>query len=166
MNEIECALMMAELKQAHPELEEFIAKVESKYADNEAPVIRRFSATLRISGDGLDTDEISRTLGLTPTHAHRKGEQRKPHSKTWPKDAWHYKAPVDSERPLDEHIMAIWNAIRPHVPYLRDLKRKFKVDFFCGYRSNSSTAGFEVDYRCLGLFAELEMPFGVSVIIS
>jgi hypothetical protein len=166
MNEIECALMMAELRQAHPELEELIAEVEGKYVNSEEPVFRRFRASLRISGDGLDFDEITRTLGLTPTHTHRKGEQRKPHSKTWPNDAWKYEPQIDRERPLDEHIMAIWNAVRPQIPYLRNLKRNFKVDIFCGYRSNSSTAGFNVDHRCLGLFTELEIPFGVSVIIS
>jgi hypothetical protein len=73
---------------------------------------------------------------------------------------------VDKTRPLHEHIMALWDAVRPHIPYLRDLKRQFHVDVFCGYRSNSGTAGFEVDHRCLGLFAELEVPFGVSVIVA
>ena len=166
MNEIECALMMAELRQAHPELEELIAKIESKYVHREEPVFRRFRASLRISGDGLDFDEISSVLGLTPTHTHRKGEQRTPHSKTWPNDAWHYQAQIDCERPLDEHIMDIWNAVRSQIPYLRNLKQNFEVDIFCGYRSNSSTAGFKVDHRCLGLFSELGIPFGVSVIIS
>jgi hypothetical protein len=33
----------------------------------------RFSARLRIFGDGLDFEEISRTLGLTPTHTHQTG---------------------------------------------------------------------------------------------
>ena len=118
-----------------------------------------FKATLRISGDGVDFDEISRTLGLTPTHTHQKGERRK-------LDMWSYTAPVAEEQPLEEHIMALWNAVRPHIPYLCDLKRKFQVDVFCGYRSNSGTAGFQVSHRCLGLFSELEVPFGVSVVIS
>lgn len=119
----------------------------------------KFRATLRIAGDGLDFDRISQTLGLTPTHTHRKEERHK-------EDMWAYSAPVDRERPLEEHIMALWDAIRTHIPYLRDLKRRYKVDIFCGYRSNSDTAGFQVDHRCLGLFSELEVPFGVSVIIS
>ncbi|HEY1662884.1 MAG TPA: DUF4279 domain-containing protein [Verrucomicrobiae bacterium] len=119
----------------------------------------RFSATLRISGDGLDFEEISRTLGLTPTHTHQKGERRK-------HDMWLYKVPVPREQPLESHIMALWDAVRLHIPYLRDLKRKFQVDVFCGYRSNSGTAGFQVGHRCLGLFSKLEVPFGVSVIIS
>ncbi|SRR5260221_8686297 len=133
----------------------------------EEPVFFKFSATLRIFGDGVDMAEISRTLGLTPTHSHRKGERRTAsRSEHWPRDMWSYQAPIDREKPLHEHIMALWDAVRPHMSYLRDLKRKFHVDIFCGYRSNSGTAGFQVDHRCLGLFAELEVPFGVSVIIS
>jgi len=119
----------------------------------------RFSATLRIAGDGLDFDEISRALGLTPTHTHQKGARRK-------QDRWSYTAPIARELPLEAHIMALWDAVRPHISYLRDLKRKFQVDVFCGYRSNSGTAGFQVSHRCLGLFSELEVPFGVSVAIS
>jgi hypothetical protein len=130
------------------------------------PVFFNFSATLRIYGDGLDFDEISRTLGVTPTRSHRKGERPSSDVRPWPHDVWHYKAPVDREQPLGEHIMALWDTVRPHIPYLRELKQKFTVDIFCGYQSNSSTAGFLVDHRCLGLFSELEVPFGVSVIIS
>lgn len=61
--------------------------------------------------------------------------------------------------------MALWNAVRPQIAYLRDLKKQYQVDIFCGYRSNSGTAGFEVEYHCLGLFEELEIPLGISVII-
>ena len=131
---------------------------------SEEPVFRRFRASLRIAGEGLDFDEICRTLGLTPTHQHRKGETHGEGSRR--QDIWIYDAPIDRERPLYEHIMALWDAVRPQIPYLRELKRKFDVSIFCGYRSNSSTAGFEVGHHCLGLFAELEVPFGVSVIIS
>jgi hypothetical protein len=143
---------------------------EQKSNADEPVYYFRYSATLRICGDGLDLDEISRTLGLAPTHQHRKGEQVNPRgsdaSHVWPHDMWSYKVPIDSERPLEEHIMALWNGIRPHIPYLQDLQRNFELDVFCGYRSNSATAGFQVSHRCLGLFSELKIPFGVSVIIS
>jgi len=139
---------------------------EPEVTHEDEPVYFCFSASLRIFGDGLDIDEISWTLGLTPTHSHRKGARRGSRSVPWPHDMWSYEPAVDEARPLHEHIMALWDAVRPHIPYLRDLKRKFHVDVFCGYRSNSGTAGFEVDHRCLGLFAELEVPFGVSVIVA
>ena len=123
-----------------------------------------FSARLRIQAEVLDFEEISRTLGVQPTHMHRQGERRGPRSPAWKDDAWHYQPPVEEARPLTEHLQARWAVVKPQVPYLRSLKQRHKVDVFCGYRSNNQTAGFEVDYRCLELFMALEVPFGVSVI--
>jgi hypothetical protein len=36
------------------------------------------TAALRVGGDDLDPDEITRLLGAKPTHAHRKGDQTSP----------------------------------------------------------------------------------------
>ena len=38
------------------------------------------SVSLCLYGDDLDPDEISRILGVCPTHAHRKGEERRSRS--------------------------------------------------------------------------------------
>ena len=40
-----------------------------------------YSTSLRIAGEISDMDEISATLGLSPTHSHRKGEKR--NAKGW-----------------------------------------------------------------------------------
>lgn len=40
------------------------------------------------------------------------------------------------------------------------------MDVFCGYRSSSGTAGFEVSPKSLEMFVELDIPFGVSVIVT
>jgi len=133
-------------------------------AADELVYFSKFKASLRILGDGLDFDEISRTLGITPTSTRRKGAGHGLLTKDY--DIWIYTPPIARERPLDEHVMAIWDAVRPHISYLRTLKQRFHVDILCGYRSNSGAGGFNVDHRCLGIFSELEIPFGVSVIIS
>jgi hypothetical protein len=146
-------------------LRDFLIVDNPKLKGKEADYYALFKASLRIAGDGLDFDEISRKLGLTPTTKRRKGKAPGSHKPPRKQDLWLYTAPVARERPLDEHIMALWDAVRPHMPYLRKLKQKFQIDIFCGYRSNSCTGGFKVDHRCLGLFAELDIPFGVSVII-
>jgi hypothetical protein len=146
-----------------------MANVPPQESDDDEPVYFCFSATLRIFGDGLDIDAISKHLGLTPTHAHQKGELRGPRHRSppWTQDMWSYTPAVNEASPLHEHIMALWDAIRPHIRYLRELKEQgFTVDVFCGYRSNSGTAGFEIDHRCLGLFMELQVPLGVSVIVA
>src|ERR1035438_5471645 len=60
-----------------------------KQKADEPVICDKFAASLGISGDGLNLDEISRTLGLTPTIARPKGG----HKVTW-NDQWVYQAPV------------------------------------------------------------------------
>jgi hypothetical protein len=131
-----------------------------------------FGVSLFIKGDGLDLDEISRTLGLDPTNISRKGE-RYGHAQTLCDfDGWCFSPKIEGARPLDEHIMALWDVIRPHVGYLRDLKQKFKVSVSAHVKSSSFWFGkeyhtsFEVDHRCMRLFAELGIPCGVIVTIT
>lgn len=123
------------------------------------------SATLRIHGDALDSDKISDTLGVTPTHVHRKGEKRGERSPGYRDDAWHFTPAVPEERDLGEHLQALWEVVRPHVGFLKELKEDCRVDVFCGYRSNCDHAGFEVPHDALEIFKALEVPFGVSVIV-
>jgi hypothetical protein len=125
-----------------------------------------FSATLRIHGDGIPFEEITQRLGVQPTHLHHKGERRGPRSPAYRDDAWILGHALPETEPLERHIDALWQVVRPHVEYLKALKHRFKMDVFCSYRSNCDTAGFEVSHRCLELFTALEVPFGVSVIVA
>lgn len=124
-----------------------------------------FSASLRIFGKELDFDDVSKQLNLTPSDVRRRGEGVGVDlpSKI---DMWCYTVPVDRERPLGDHISALWDAIRPHIPYLKLLKQRYTVDVFCGYISDSDIAGFEIDQQSLGLFLELDVPLQVSVIVG
>jgi len=123
----------------------------------------RYSATLRIFGDPLDFDEISRRLGVAPTRILRKGERR--YSEVVPDDMWQYAAPVDRSHHLEKHIDALWAAIKDAKDYLIALKESASVDVFLGYQSDSSNAGVTVSHTCLMLFMELEIPFSLSIIV-
>ena len=123
-------------------------------------------ATLRIHGDNLPFEEITAQLGVQPTSARRKGERRGPRSPAYRDDAWHFQPALPESEPLEHHIEALWDVVEPHVEYLKSLKQWHKVDVFCGYRSNCDHAGIEVPHTCLRLFAALEVPFGVSIIIA
>jgi hypothetical protein len=104
---------------------------------------------LRIHGHDVPFEEISERLGVQPTHLHRKGERRGPRSPAWRDDAWHFEPALAETEPLERHIQALWQVVRPHVDYIKALKQRFKVDVFCGYRSSCDTAGFEVSHKCL-----------------
>lgn len=130
-----------------------------------SPIYKHFRVWLRIYGDEVPLDQLTRTLGLQPSDQHRKGDRRSPGATPWEHDMWSYRPPVDQVRPPSEHISALWDAIRPNIEYLRSLRPRLTVNVFCGYRSNCDHAGFEVEPRCLGLFQELDTPFDVSVIV-
>jgi hypothetical protein len=125
-----------------------------------------FSATLRVHGDDVPFEEITQRLGVKPTRLHRKGECRGPRSPSYRHDAWMYQSSLHESEPLERHIEALWQVVQPELEYIKALKQRFKVDVFCGYRSNCDHAGFEVSHKCLELFLALEIPFGVSVIVT
>jgi hypothetical protein len=125
-----------------------------------------YSATLRIFGEIPDFDDISIRLQLVPTRTHRKGDKPGPRSPGFPHDMWSYSPPLDESEPLEEHIEALWAKLKPHKQYLLELKKNLSVDVFLGYRSNCDHAGIEVPHQSLEMFTELEIPFGVSIIIA
>ena len=124
-----------------------------------------YSATLRIFGDIVNMDEISATLNLKPTHTHRKGEKRGNRAVEYGQDMWSYRPPLGKSEPLHRHIDALWLKLKPHKHYLLELKKSVRVDVFLGYQSNCDTAGIEVPHTSLEMFSELEIPFGVSIIV-
>lgn len=125
----------------------------------------QYSATLRIFGLELNTQRITETLGVNPTHTHRQGDPRGTLS-PFQHDMWSYESPVDADQPLHSHIDKLWTVLRPHKVYLLSLKQRCTVDVFLGYRSNCDTAGVEVPPHSLEMFVELQIPFGISIIIA
>ena len=124
-----------------------------------------YSASLRIFGEISDMEEISRRLGLQPTHTHRRGDKNGTPS-GYLQDHWGYSPSLDEHEPLEGHIDALWKKLKPHKAYLLELKKSLTVDVFLGYRSNCDHARLEVPHTSLEMFSELEIPFGVSIIIT
>ncbi len=125
-----------------------------------------YSASLRIFGDIPNLDDIGTRLEVVATQTHRKGDKPGARSPGFAHDMWSYSPPLDESEPLARHIDALWSKLKPHKQYLRELKQHLSVDVFLGYRSNCDHAGIEVPHRSLEMFTELEIPFGVSIIIA
>jgi len=79
---------------------------------------------------------------------------------------WSYTSPVKESEPLHVHIDSLWNTFREHKEYLLELKKDLTVDVFLGYRSNCDHAGVEVPHQSLQMFMELQIPFGLSIIVA
>jgi len=141
-----------------PPLEQSAESSEEKY-------FFAYSASLRVFGEIPDLEAISAGLGLQPTYVHRKGERR-PVGSPYDMDMWSYDPPVMQSEPLHKHIYVLWAKLKPHKRYLLELKKRATVDVFLGYRSDCETAGVEVPYTSLEIFIELEVPFGLSIIVA
>ena len=124
-----------------------------------------YSATLRVFGLIPDLDAISNTLRLKPTHMHRKGDRGRI-STPYDHDMWSYTVSMDESEPLHKHIDALCEKLKPHKEYLLKLKKAATVDVFLGYRSDCETAGIEVPHASLEMFSELEIPFGLSIVVG
>ncbi|HRQ90577.1 MAG TPA: DUF4279 domain-containing protein [Bacteroidia bacterium] len=74
------------------------------------------SVTLRILGDDLDPDEITKMLGFPPSIARRKGDirigKRTKEEYKARTGQWHLESPR-GEGDFDNHIRWILNALRP-----------------------------------------------------
>jgi hypothetical protein len=133
----------------------------------EGEIYFAYSATLRIFGDILDLNEITERLGVAPSDTHRKGDRGwGPDLPPYKHDMWSYNAPVKKTEPLHVHVDALWNTFRERKEYLLQLKQGLTVDVFLGYRSNCDHAGVEVPYRSLEMFWELQIPFGLSIVVA
>ena len=73
---------------------------------------------------------------------------------------------MKESEPLHVHIDALWNTFRERKQYLLQLKQDLTVDVFLGYRSNCDHAGVEVPHQSLEMFRELQVPFGLSIIVA
>ena len=79
---------------------------------------------------------------------------------------WSYTPPISKNEPLQIHIDTLWNTFRQHKDYLLELKQNLRVDVFLGYRSNCDNAGVEIPHTSLDIFRELQVPFGLSIIVA
>ncbi|ADZ92035.1 DUF4279 domain-containing protein [Marinomonas mediterranea] len=132
---------------------------EELYFDN--------SATLRIfSETKIDFEEIEKTLGITPTSKHKKGERRGAKTPPYKHDMWSLESGLKEEESLEKHLLALWGILKPHKEYLLTLKETAKIDVFCGYRSNNHIAGVDLSHQALELFSELKIDFSLSIITT
>jgi hypothetical protein len=139
----------------------------SRGAVQEEEIRFAYSAALRIFGAIADLDEITQRLGVAPSETHRKGDRGWGLSlPPYKHDMWSYKAPVKKTEPLHVHIDTLWNTFRERKECLLQLKQNLTVDVFLGYQSNCDHAGVEVPYQSLEIFRELQIPFGLSIIVA
>ena len=131
----------------------------------ENPNCQRTWATFRLGGTLLDPDEISTRLGIQPSHAHKRGDQRG-HKGTWPKGIWTLTSEDQVQSTdLQQHIEWLLDQLEPVQPTIDMLVtgQHLEADVFCFWESATGQGGPMFSANFLERFARLHVDLGLDI---
>lgn len=128
--------------------------------------LSRSKAYLRIFGDAVDPDEITKLLGAAPTHAERTGEiVRSPNGRerVVRRGNWRLEATDRQPEDLDAQIAEILRQLTNDLNCWRDLAERFDVDLFCGLFMSSTNEGIVLSPAALEALGVRHIKIGFDV---
>ena len=122
-------------------------------------------AALRIFGDMLNPDEISRLLGGVPTESFSKGQAKPSKTKEIIRKSggWILNAADQEPGNLDAQVEEIFGQLTKDLSVWAALSKEYKVDLFCGFFMSETDEGIEVSAKTLQTLGERGIKFGVCI---
>ena len=120
-------------------------------------------AALRIYGTGLDLDGITRELGISPDHQHRRGEND-PRKRPYSHDMWSLASPAGEDQDLEVHLVWLSERFLSRQAFILSLKNKFQVDIHCWKNCNTEQSSLILSSHTLRIFTELNLDLNVSLL--
>ncbi|MCK0121734.1 DUF4279 domain-containing protein [Loktanella sp. F6476L] len=115
-------------------------------------------AALRIWGDDLVPDEISKLLGTTPTSSERKGEDLRGKKSRYQGFArtggWRFVVAESGGDNLDAQITYLFAQLTSDLDVWSDLAAKYKIDVFCGVFMQTGNDGLDFNATTLRLLGD------------
>ncbi len=106
--------------------------------------LERSVATLRIMGDDLVPDEVTRLLGTLPTSAYARGEPLPSGVTTRKLGTWRLRAQETKPEDLDGQVLELLGQVTSDIAVWDALTTRFRVDLFCGWFMGSENEGVEI----------------------
>ena len=128
--------------------------------------IARTVATLRIYGDNLDPDEVSKLLGIQPTASRRKGESRATGSgrEHVERDgSWRLKAVEKVPGDLSSQLRELLVITTPDLSVWAMLSQRFRCDVFCGLFMNATNEGEDLEADVLLALGERGLRLSLDI---
>jgi hypothetical protein len=108
---------------------------------------------LSIIGTALDLDAISVALSTRSAATVRTGDQRALGPAL--QDTWTLSSPIESVKPLEEHLHWLRQQLEPHVNYLRQLSRVAQIRVHVGLTLFRDQNGFAITTESVNLFSSI-----------
>jgi|SRR6266567_5423665 len=129
--------------------------------------VQRSVVTLRIGGDDLIPDEITRLLGATPTHTQVKGEKivgkKTGHVRIAKRGMWRLCAADREPEDMDGQIQEILSQTTGDLAVWRGIAEKHEIDLFCGLFLGGSNEGMTLSAQSLAALGERGIEIGLDI---
>ena len=120
--------------------------------------VRKSAACMRIHGDDLDPEEITRLLGATPTRAIRKDEkivgQVTGRVRVAKSGLWQLKVSDRTPEDLDGQIEEILSQMTDDLAIWRGISETYPMDLFCGLFLGVHNEGMSLSAKSLAALGE------------
>lgn len=128
--------------------------------------MHRYTVELRISGQTLDPDEVTRVLGLVPTRVARKGEPKVDGGTSqWTANMWGFELVPpgkDDWSSLSDGLQALLRSFGPIRDRLHAYSRGNELYLWCGHFTSSFDGGPSLSPTLLKALGD----FGVELILD
>jgi Domain of unknown function (DUF4279) len=120
------------------------------------PSLHHSFAALRIGGDSLKPDEISRILGCSPTLSCVKGQIEPSKGKTIVRETggWHLDAIGQQPGDVNAHVAQLFRQVNNDVSAWAALSGEYETDLFCVYFMSEADEGLEVATETLKVLGD------------
>lgn len=121
------------------------------------------SVSLRIFGDDLQPNEITRLLGCEPTKAYRKGELNERNQIPARTGSWHLS--IKSTDELETVVEALLEKLTLDQAVWNKLTSQYRVDIFCGiwFEAERLNGGFGLSPKLMMALAEWGLAIGFDI---
>jgi hypothetical protein len=128
--------------------------------------LARSKASLRIFGDDLIADEVSRLLGCSPTEAWTKGQvkvSRSGKELIRKSGAWFLKVSDSEPENIDGQVSELMAQMTSNLEVWATVAQQYDVDLFCGWFMEVSNEGVSVSVHTLSLLAERGIELSLDI---
>ena len=120
------------------------------------PFLHHSCAALRIAGDSLKPDAISRLLGCRPTLGFVKGQIEPSKGKPIVRETggWHLDATGQQPGDVNAHVAQLFRQVNSDVSAWAALAGEYETDLFCVYFMSEADEGLEVSAETLKVLGD------------
>jgi hypothetical protein len=115
--------------------------------------LHKSCATLRLFGDSLNPEEITRLLGCPPSTAFTKGQIRY-RTTLYKTGGWLLEAADREPADLDAQVVDLLTRVSQDLAVWSNLSKQYDVDLFCGFFMEETDEGLEISTHTMKMLSE------------